>query len=83
MTELEQSNVSSEDMFVNDLIEMTKRKDREFKKVIDENLFYKNSSMDIETINKNIEALKTMDNIQQLHVTGRADHYKESNDPSK
>lgn len=75
-------NISTSN-FVGKLIEMTERKDKKFKIFVDENLFAKESSLAAYEINKNIKALKMMDSDQQLLIQGRADHFKESNDPSK
>lgn len=83
MDELAQTNALNENLFIDDLIEMARKKDKELKKFVDENLFPKKSSLSIESINKNIETLKTMNATQQVLVIGRADHFKDSNDPSK
>lgn len=84
MTESTQTNVSSQNNpFVNDLIEMTRKDDKDLKTFIDYNLFPRKSSLSFESIKYNIDSLKTMDNTQQVILKARAKEFEESHDPSK
>ncbi|MGE8000885.1 hypothetical protein ACQKOF_19855 [Lysinibacillus sp. NPDC093190] len=83
MTESIKTDIVQQKIFISNLIEVTRKKDKELKKFIDDNLFPRRSSLSIEAINDNINALKKMDKNEQLLVRGRAKHFEESNDPSK
>ncbi|MCS1390633.1 hypothetical protein QH639_25220 [Lysinibacillus sp. 1 U-2021] len=69
--------------FINDLIEMTKKDDKELKRFIDHNLFPKESLLSIDSINSNIDSLRLMNENQQILVKSRAKQFEESNDPTK
>lgn len=72
------------DIFISKLIRMTKKKDKEFKKFIDKNLFpLKSNSNSIDYINGNIDALRTMDRNQQILVKARATHFEDMYDLPK
>ncbi|MEK4884888.1 hypothetical protein NST81_09340 [Bacillus sp. FSL W8-0223] len=84
MTESSQSNVSIENnIFINDLIEITRKNNKELKKFIDYHLFPKKSPLSFEAINNNIKALERMDKTQRSIVKARAKEFEESYDPSK
>ncbi|MFJ3386312.1 hypothetical protein [Lysinibacillus sp. NPDC086135] len=84
MTESTQTNASSQNTtFIHDLIEMTRKDDKDLKAFIDSNLFPKKSSLSFESIKNNIDSLKVMDHTQQVIVKARAKEFEESHDPSK
>lgn len=70
-------------VFIKDLIEASKRSDKEFRIFIDENLFPKKSSLSDEHIKNNIYSLKFMDKNEQLIIQARAKSFEETFDPSK
>jgi hypothetical protein len=84
MKESINTNISNESSnFIYNLIEMTRKSDKEFQKFIDYHLYPKKSPLSLEVINKNIKTLKLMDSNQRLIVKARAKEFAESNDPSK
>lgn len=84
MTESNQPNASiGNNLFINNLIEMTRKDDDELKKFIDHHLFPEKSQLSIDAINNNINILKGMNCTQQALVKGRARSFEELNDPSK
>lgn len=84
MTESTQSNASDENnIFIKNLLEVTRKDDDELKKFIDHHLFPERSQLSIDAINKNVNILKGMNCTQQALVKGRARHFEETNDPSK
>ena len=83
MTEVDQTNISDQNIFISDLIQAASGKDQVLKKFIGKQLYIKKSSFSIERINKNIDYLETLDSTQQALIIGRAADFKESNDPSK
>lgn len=84
MTESIQTRISSpNNTFIYDLIEMTRKDDKELKAFIDSNLFPKKSSLSFESIKCNVDSLKGMDSTQQVILKARAKEFEESHDPSK
>ncbi|OLS02872.1 hypothetical protein [Tissierella creatinophila] len=84
MSDSTQLNILEDnDNFINDLIEITRKEDKELQGFIEEKLSLEKSTLSIEHINKNIESLRGMNNTQQALVKARARKFEEMNDPSK
>ncbi|WP_146548171.1 hypothetical protein [Rummeliibacillus suwonensis] len=83
MTKTEEITADVNYIFIKDLLEMSKKKDKVFKAFIDENLFPKKSSLSDEHIKNNIYSLKFMDKKEQLIIQARAKSFEETFDPSK
>ncbi|MEC0094357.1 hypothetical protein [Paenibacillus macquariensis] len=74
---------NEENIFISNLIEITRKKDEELKVFIECNFFPEKSTLSIEAISNNINILKKMNSSQQALVKGRARTFEEINDPSK
>lgn len=77
------STANEDSTFIYDLIKVTSESDRKLKKFVNDKLFPQKSFLSVESINQNIEALKNMNENQQLLVKARAKHFEEMNDLTK
>jgi len=68
---------------INELIEHSRRRDKELCSFIDEYLYPKNSKLSIATIENNINSLKKMTESQRIIVQSRAKGLEDSNDIAK
>lgn len=72
----------SDIIFIQNLIEATRKGDKELSEFVNYHLFPKRSPLSLESINRNIKSLKKMDDTQQLIVKSRAKEFVELNNPA-